>query len=174
MKKEKPFRKQIGFSQRVYSAYLGISKGMLSLVELGLRVFPSASKTKNAKLLLRWLAFDKTWTPLPPDAESIEEARKVLQKKCNKLNREKRKQLLNREANEEEPIDYQKAIAFLQQELGQNEEPDDVLFVALTIRLNKQKLLKNPLLDSIQQSLADRFLNFQIAEYQRSLDELGG
>ena len=173
MKKNKSFRKQIGFSQDIYSIYLGISKGMLTLVELNLRTFPATSSLKNAYLFLRWVAFEKVWTPPPPEKDSVEGARKVLQKKLDNLLWEKRKRAHHQKIKDSETIDYQKANAFLKEELARNEEPDDALFLNLTLRANQQKLPKNPLLDSIQQSLADRFLDFQISEYQRSLDDLG-
>jgi len=46
---------------------------------------------------------------------------------------------------------------------------DDALYINLTQRLNKQKLGKNSLLNSIEESLQDQFLNFQIAEYEKRL-----
>jgi hypothetical protein len=169
MKNKNPFRKQLGFSQYVYSSYLGISKGLLSLVELNLRPLRQEARSKNDQLQMRWLAFEKEYIPPPPDQQSIIDTKKALKKKLDILKSRKTKREIQKEKKDEQAIDYQKANAFLQQELNQNEQADDVLYLDLTKRHNKKRITKNPLLNAVEESLQDRFLDFQIAEYEKSL-----
>ncbi len=59
--RKQAFRKLLGFTQDNYAHYLGITKGLLSLIELGKRSLSGEPNLKNAQLLLRWQNFEKTW-----------------------------------------------------------------------------------------------------------------
>jgi len=68
--------------------------------------------------------------------------------------------------------DYQKANAFLEEELTNATETGDRLNLSALLTRNKLNEEHKPLLETIQQSLDDRFLDFQIAEMEKSLAEL--
>jgi hypothetical protein len=72
----------------------------------------------------------------------------------------------------EKGIDYQKANAFLEQELAINQNPDDVLPLELTKRHNNKRISKASYLSALKDSLEDRFLAFQIAELEKELAEV--
>ncbi len=162
------FRKLIGFSQDNYALYLGVTKGLLSLVELGKRSLSGQNNLKNAQLLLRWQNFEKTWQPPAITETDLASTKKYLKKKLDDLKFEQLSRKVKKEKSET-VIDYQKANAFLEMELAQSQNPDDVLPLDLTKRLNQRKISKTPHLDALKESLEDRFLEFQIGEVEKEL-----
>jgi hypothetical protein len=150
-----------------------MKKSTYSLVELNLRNFPVEAGLKFLQLLNRWVAFEKDWTAPPLDQASKEKATKEILEKLETLNEAKREYLLIRKKMEKEYIDYHKANAFLEKEIAMTEDPDDLKFLNHTRNLNIVRLSKIPLIQSIEQSMAERVVDFQIAEYKKILTDLG-
>jgi hypothetical protein len=114
-----PFRQAVGFSQDIYSLYLGISKGLLSLVEPGLRSLSGASDLKHGELYLRWLNFEKTWQPPAITESEIAITGKYLTKMLDNLKFQQQSKSRKQKISETD-IDFQKASSFLEMELAQN------------------------------------------------------
>ena len=171
------FRKQLGFSQELYANYLKVSKGLISLVEMGKRYLNGAASTKDYQLKLRWQAFEKTWTPLPappPSKEYIEKARKALEKRLRNLKSRRTLLQVNQEPNDNYIPDYQKANAFLRQELELATDTLDQKYLDVLISVNELKLTGRPILEKINQNMAGGLLDFEISECERWLAELAG
>ena len=166
--RKKAFRKFLGFSQDIYSSYLGITKGLLSLIELGKRSLSGEPSLKNGQLLFRWQNFEKTWQPPDVSESDLASTKKYLIERLKDLKFLQQSKSVKKE-NREISIDFQKANAFLEMELAQNQNPDDEKPLDLTIRSNKKKISKTPNLDALKDALEDRFLAFQIAEVEKEL-----
>jgi transcriptional regulator with XRE-family HTH domain len=166
-----PLRKKLGFSQSTYASYLGVSASLLSLNELGLRNLNGLAGAKEASLFSRWAEFEKVWTPSPPDLEEVEIARSFLKNKLSGfiIEREKRKKL--KAGIEENRVDFKKSLTFLENELSMNH--GEIVALNKAKAWGGKKIKTTQFRDSLLETLEDRFLDFQIAEYQRELDALG-
>ncbi len=169
--RKQAFRKLLGFSQEIYSSYLGITKGLLSLIELGKRSLSGEPSLKNGQLLLRWQNFEKTWQPPDVLESDLASTKKYLIERLKDLKFQQQSKSVKK-GNSETVIDFQKANAFLEMELAQNQNPDDKKPLDHIIRLNKKKISKTPNLDALKDSFEDRFLAFQVAEVERELSLL--
>lgn len=166
--RKQAFRKLLGFTQDNYAHYLGITKGLLSLIELGKRSLSGEPNLKNAQLLLRWQNFEKTWQSPDVSESDLASTKVYLIERLKHLKFQQESKSVKKE-NSEISIDFQKANAFLEMELAQSQNPDDVLPLDLTKRLNQRKISKTPHLDALKESLEDRFLEFQIGEVEKEL-----
>jgi transcriptional regulator with XRE-family HTH domain len=162
------FRKRIGFSQDTYAIYLGVSKSLLSLAELGLRSLSGEASLKNANLLLRWQNFEKTWVPLPHSPTDLEGAQKYLLERMADLEFIQKTHVPKRRKSRES-MDYHKARAFLESELTNLQNPEDELPLSFTKRMVENKIQRTPYLDGLKADLKARFLAFQLAEIEKEL-----
>jgi transcriptional regulator with XRE-family HTH domain len=169
------FRKQLGFSQELYANYLKISKGLISLVEMGKRYLNGAASKKDSDIKIRWQEFEKKWVPMPappPNKEYVEKATKALEKRLRILKSKRTLLQVNQESKDNYIPDYQKANAFLQQEIDLATDLLDQKHLGIVMAVNDVKLTGKPLLKTINQDITNRLLDCEIAECEQALAKL--
>jgi len=164
----------MGFNQEHYAAILGVSKSLLSLVDLNERKLPPHASVKDAYMMGQWVEFEKTWSIGSVDPKEIEIARSELQSSLNKV-LDTRDSLILKGRKMEEGQSYEslvKSIGFIEQEY--EIEVDDIKKNALGAAVSRihEKLKKCSLATDIIFQIQQRTIAFQIAEYEKELEKL--
>ncbi|HOY95243.1 MAG TPA: hypothetical protein PK509_05880 [Catalimonadaceae bacterium] len=173
-----PLRRQLGFTQENFAIYLNVSKSLVALFETGKRSLSAAASQRYVSLFNNWKEFEKNWIQSPSKpipTEQVSEAREFLEKEVFRLRNERDKEIIRQNKSAQPEMDYPKVQAFLQQEFEKAELGNEQHILKGVILLNvaKQAEVSGSLVNNLQKSLQARFLDFQISEYQKELDQLG-
>ena len=164
----------MGFNQEHYAAILGITKSLLSLVDLHKRTMPPQAFVKDTYMIGQWVEFEKNWKSAWTDSEEIEKAGKELQSGLDKV-LDARDALILKGKKMEESQSYEslvKSAGFIHQEYEKNEDEKLKNALGAAGSIIHKKLKKCSLATELILQIQQRTIAFQIAEFENELEKL--
>jgi transcriptional regulator with XRE-family HTH domain len=168
------WRTRMGFNQEHYASILGITKSLLSLVELHQRTPPPQAFAKDTYMIGQWVEFEKNWKSAWTDPEEIEKARKELHSGLNKV-LDARDSLILKGKKMEGSQSYEslvKTAGFIHQEYEKNEDENMKNALGAAGSIIHKKLNKCSIATELILQIQQRTIAFQIAEFENELEKL--
>jgi len=165
----------MGFNQEHYADILGITKSLLSLVDLHERTLPAHANAKDAYMIGEWMEFEKSWGTDSIDSNEIEKAQKELTSAFRKI-LNKRDALILKGKKMEEGQSYESLIkswGFITQEYEKEKDENLKGTLGAAASIIQRKLQKCSLATDLIFQIQQRTLAFQIAEFEKELQKLG-
>ena len=164
----------MGFNQEHYAVILGVTKSLLSLVDLHKRNLPPHANSKDTYMMGQWVEFEKIWSIGCIDPKEIEKARSELQSSLNKV-LDTRDALIRKGRKMEEGQSYEslvKSMGFIEQEYEIEEDNTTKNALGAAGSRILEKLKKCSLATDLIFQIQQRTIAFQIAEFEKELEKL--
>ena len=169
------WRTRMGFNQEHYASILGITKSLLSLVDLHERTMPAHANAKDAYMIGEWVEFEKSWGTDSIDPNEIEKARKELTSAFRKI-LNNRDALMVKGKKIEEGKSYDsliKSLRFIAQEYEKEKDENLKITLGAAESIIQKKLKKCSLATDLIFQIQQRTIAFQIAEFEKEIQKLG-
>lgn len=164
----------MGFNQEHYAVILGVTKSLLSLVDLHERKLPPHANSKDTYLIGQWVEFEKNWSTETIDLNEFEKAKEDLKTGLNKTLKA-RDALIMKGKKMEEGQSYEslvKSMGFIDQEYEKEQDKDLKSTLGAAASIIQKKLKKCSLATDIIFQIQQRTIAFQIAEFEKELEKL--
>jgi mevalonate kinase len=164
----------MGFNQEHYAVILGVTKSLLSLVDLNERKLPPHASVKDAYMMGQWVEFEKNWSIESIDSNEIEKAREELTSAFRKILNNRDALILKGRKMEEGQsfVALVKSMGFIDQEYEKEQDKDLKSTLGAAASIIQKKLKKWSLATDLIFQIQQRTNAFQIAEFEKELEKL--